>query len=58
MIMLLKILIILLLPSKKSKLFVAVVILSAKDNQKVSKLLSKEFQRLVYWNEFETKSDT
>ena len=58
MIMLLKILIILFLPSKKSKLFVAVVILSAKDNQKVSKLLSKEFQRLVYWNEFETKSDT
>ena len=58
MIMLLKILIILFLPSKKSKLFVAVVILSAKDNQKVSKLLSNEFQRLVYWNEFETKSDT
>ena len=43
---------------KKSELYVAVISLSAKDNQKVSKLLSKEFRRLVYWNEFETKSDT
>ena len=29
----------------------------ARDNQKLLKLLSKGFQRSVYWNECETKSD-
>ena len=29
----------------------------ARDNQKLLKLLSKVFQRSVYWNECETKSD-
>ena len=28
-----------------------------RDNQKLLKLLSKGFQRSVYWNECETKSD-
>ena len=28
-----------------------------KDNQKLSKLLSKGFERSVYWNEYETKSE-
>ena len=42
---------------KDTKLYVPLVILSAKDNQKVSKLLSKGFERSVYWNEYKTKSD-
>ena len=28
-----------------------------KDNEKLSKLLSKGFERSVYWNEYETKSE-
>ena len=35
---------------------VTVVTFTAKDNQKLTKLLSKGFERSVYWNEFETKS--
>ena len=31
--------------------------LTVKDDQKLSKLLSKGFQRSVYWNEYETKSE-
>ena len=42
---------------KDAKLYVPVVILSARDNQKLSKLLSKGFQRSVYWNEYKTKRD-
>ena len=30
--------------------------LSAKNNQKLSKLFSKGFERSVYWNEYKTKS--
>ena len=33
------------------------VTLSARDNQKLSKLLSKIFERLAYWNEYKTKSE-
>ena len=40
---------------KDTKLNVPVVTLSAKDNQKLSQLLSKGFERLVYWNEYKTK---
>ena len=36
------------------KLYVPVVTLSARDNQKQLKLLSKEFERSVYWNEHKT----
>ena len=36
---------------------VPVVTLLAKDNQKLSKLLSKGLERLVYWNEYKTKRD-
>ena len=43
---------------KCTKLFVAVVNLSAKDNHKPSKLLSKEFARSVSWNECKTKVET
>ena len=40
---------------KYAKLYVPVVTLSAKDNQKLSKSLSKEFERSVYWDEYKTK---
>ena len=37
------------------KLYVPLVNLSARDNQKLSKLISKGFERSVYWNEYKTK---
>ena len=37
---------------KDTKLYVLVVTLSARDNQKLSKLLIKGFERSVYWNEY------
>ena len=37
---------------KDTKLYVTVVTLSSKDNQKLSKLLSKGFEISVYWNEY------
>ena len=39
-------------PVKDTKLYVTVVTLSSKDNQKLSKLLSKGFEISVYWNEY------
>ena len=42
---------------KDTRLYAPLVTLSAKDNQKLSKLLSKRFERLVYWNEYITKSE-
>ena len=42
---------------KNTILYVPVITLSARDNQKLSKLLSKEFERSVYWYEYETKSE-
>ena len=42
---------------KDRKLYVPVVTLSARDNQKLSKPFSEEFERSVYWNEYKTKSD-
>ena len=41
---------------KYTKLYVLVVTLSAKDNQKLSKPLGKGFERSVCWNEYKTKS--
>ena len=35
---------------KYSKLYVPVVILSAKHNQRISKFVSKRSERFVYWN--------
>ena len=35
---------------KNTKLYVLVVALSVKDNQKLSKRLRKGFERSVYWN--------
>ena len=40
-----------------TKLHVPVVTLSPRDNQKLSKRLSKGFERSVYWNVYETRSD-
>ena len=34
-----------------TKLYVPVVTVSAKDNKRLSNLLSKEFETSVYWNE-------
>ena len=40
---------------KETKLYVLVITLSAKDNQKLSKLLSKGFGKSIYWNDYEIK---
>ena len=42
---------------KDTRLYVPVVTLSARDNQKLTKLLSIGLERSVYWNEYKTKSD-
>ena len=42
---------------KDTKLYVPVVTLLARDNQKLSKHLSKGFEWSVYWNEYKTKSE-
>ena len=42
---------------KDTKLYVPAVTLSARDNPKLPKLLSKLFERSVYWNEYKTKSE-
>ena len=38
-------------------MYYPVVTLSAKDNQNLLKLLSKGFQRFVYWNEYKIKNE-
>ena len=43
--------------TKGTKLYVPLVTLSAKDNQKLTKLLSKGFERSIYWNEYKTKNE-
>ena len=40
---------------KDTKLYVPVVTLSARDNQKFPELLSKVCERSVYWNEYKIK---
>ena len=42
---------------KDTKIYVPVVTLSARKNQKLSKLLSKEFERSAYWHEYKTKGE-
>ena len=44
-------------PIECRKLYVPVVILLARKNQNLSKLLSKGFERSVYWDECKTKSE-
>ena len=39
------------------ELYVPAVTLSTRDNQKLSKFLSKEFERSVYWNEDKATSE-
>ena len=41
---------------KYTKLYIHVVTLSVKDNQKLSKLLSKGLEGSGYWNEYKAKS--
>ena len=40
---------------KDTKLYIPAITLSAKDYQKLSKLLCKRSERSVYWNEYKTK---
>ena len=42
---------------KDTKLYVPALTLLTKDKQKSTKLLSKGFERSVYWNEYKTESD-
>ena len=42
---------------KDMKLYVLVITLSTKDYQKLSKQLSKGFDRSVYWKEYKTKTE-
>ena len=57
MIMMMQILITLFLLSKTLNYMSLWLLLLTKDNQKLSKDLSKWFERSVYWNEYKTKSD-
>ena len=41
---------------KDTKLYGPVLTFSPRDNQKFSKLLSKGFEKSVYWNKYKTKS--
>ena len=43
---------------KVAKLYVPVVTLSARDNKKLSKLLSEGFEISVYWNKYKRKTET
>ena len=43
---------------KDAKLYVSVVTLSARNNQKLSKVLSKGFERSVYWYECKAESES
>ena len=42
---------------KDTKLYVPVATLWARDNQKLLKLLSKGFEKSVYWDEYKTKCE-
>ena len=42
---------------KETKLYIPIVTQSARDNQKLSKLLIKGFERSIYWNKYRTKSE-
>ena len=42
---------------KDTKLCVPVVTLLSRNNQNLSRLLSKRFERSVYWNEYQTKNE-
>ena len=42
---------------KGTKLYVLVVTLSARDNQNLSKILSKGFERSVYWDEYQRTNE-
>ena len=50
------ILVILFCTVNDTTLYVSGKTLSARENQKLSKRLSKRFERSVYWNEYKTKT--
>ena len=41
-----------------AKLYVPIVILSAEDNAKLSKLLGQRFKRSIYWNKYKVIDNT
>ena len=43
---------------KDTKLYVPAVTLSVRDNQELTKLFSKEFEKSVYWKEYKTKTES
>ena len=43
---------------KDTKMHFTIVTLSAKDNRKLSKVLSKGFKRSIYWNEYKKKRES
>ena len=42
---------------RDTQLYVAIVTLSVRDNQKLPKLVSKGLKRSAYWNDYKTKSE-
>ena len=44
--------------NKDTKLYVPAVTLLARDNQQLTKLFSKEFEKSVYWKEYKTKTES
>ena len=42
---------------KDTRLYVSVVMLSARNNQKLTKILRKGFERSVHWNEYRIKNE-
>ena len=42
---------------KDTDLYVSVITLSGKDDQKLSKILSKRFERSVYWSDYKRKCE-
>ena len=43
---------------KNTKLYIPIVPLLSKDNEKLVKILEEEFKRPVYWNEYQTKIES
>ena len=55
MLMIMIVLILILVLLSNTNFYVPFVTLSAKDNQKLTKLLTKGFERSVYWNGYNKK---
>ena len=57
MLMIIMVLILILFLLSNTNFYVPFVTLSAKDNQKLTKLLTKGFERSVYWNGYNKKEN-